>query len=159
MAYKRGLQDLHTVLSALDERLNTYDPEALTTPIQLQVLALEQDLAKTQTETEDRFLEVATAVEQLQATARDHLLAIDEGISQVERAENRVKQVIRRAKAKLAADGVEDPGIEAEDRQLREGNGEGSAPVGVPPVSKDVGIVDPETGRIKGVPGRFTKAR
>lgn len=142
-----ALMELESRLGLRLRELEDGDPRAVTAPLQAQI----QDLETAQTETEERFRVIATAIEQLQATATALTLAVDEGISQVERAENRVKAVVRRAQAKLAAEGVEDPAIEAEARQLRESDGDGSEGSRLPEVSTKV--VRPR--HIKGVPGRF----
>lgn len=49
---------------------------------------------------------------------KDQTLAIEEGIERVARAEQRVKEAVRRAKARADAAGYEDPGVEAEVAEL-----------------------------------------
>jgi len=44
--------------------------------------------------------------------------AVAEGISHVERVENRIRGTIRRAKTELEEHGIESPGLEAEAREL-----------------------------------------
>lgn len=52
-------------------------------------------------------------------------LAVAEGIKHVERAENRIKATIRRAREELEEGGVRSPGLEAEALELFGPNGEG----------------------------------
>lgn len=65
--------------------------------------------------------------------------AVAEGIKHVERAENRIRATVRRAREELEEGGVRSPGLEAEARDLFGEHGDGGGARGVPPVPNGVG--------------------
>jgi len=66
-------------------------------------------------------------------------LAVAEGIAHVERAENRIKATVKRARRELEAGGIDSPGLAAEAQELFELDAEGSGGPPVSPVREDVG--------------------
>lgn len=90
------------------------------------------------------LLNVSEAIEKLVGLIRDQGLAIDEGISRVERSERRVRASVARARKKLADAGFEDDAIEAEAEGLRLVDGSGSEAQGVLPLPDEVGGVSEE---------------
>lgn len=71
---------------------------------------------------------------------RDDLtIAVSEGVKNVQRAENRIRATVRRAREELGALGVESPGLEAEASELRLIDGGGGEAGGVPPVRAELG--------------------
>lgn len=81
-------------------------------------------------------------------------IAVAEGIKHVERAENRIKSTVRRAKQQLAEHGLESPGLEAESAELRVIDGGGGAQSELPAVPTEV--VGPRPTTLVGVPGDWT---
>jgi len=65
--------------------------------------------------------------------------AVAEGIQHVERAENRIKATVRRARRELEDGGVRSPGLEAEARDLFDDDAGGGPSEAVPPVHDHVG--------------------
>lgn len=65
-------------------------------------------------------------------------LAVAEGIQHVERAENRIRATIKRARQELADGGISSPGLDAEAQQLHLLDGEGSDGGRVLPVPSSV---------------------
>lgn len=68
----------------------------------------------------------------------DLTLAVAEGIAHVERAENRVRTVVRRARKEFEEGGFESAGVEAEYAQLSVLDGGGSVESGMPPMPQEV---------------------
>lgn len=77
-------------------------------------------------------------IERLQADYKALVVAVDEGIQDVRRRENRIRASVRRAREELEEFGATSPALEAEASELRELDGEGSEPEGVPPVREDL---------------------
>ena len=98
-------------------------------------------------------------ITELQKQIRDLTLAIDEGISRTDRAERRVRGVVQRARKELAKLGYEDPGLEAEDKELRIVNGDGGEGEQVPAVSEDVAPSAEENSSIRGVPASVLRRK
>jgi hypothetical protein len=90
---------------------------------------------------------------EVSAWKQDITLAVDEGIRHVDRAENRVRSVIRRAREKLEENGIEYGALEAEASELRIRDGGGSQGGGVQPVPTEVGR---STSAPPGIPGYFS---
>lgn len=84
--------------------------------------------------------------------------AVAEGISHVERVENRIRGTIRRAKSELEEHGIESPGLNAEARELQIVNGAGSGQETMPQVYPDVvpsassipGVTPEQLARVRG---------
>jgi len=76
----------------------------------------------------------------------DLLLAVDEGIKRVDRAENRVQKTVTSARRLIREAGLEHAGIEAEFAELHPSDGEGIEPL--PPMPELV--EDARTIRIPG---------
>jgi hypothetical protein len=90
---------------------------------------------------------------EVSAWKQDITLAVDEGIRHVDRAENRVRSVIRRAREKLEENGIEYGALEAEASELRIRDGSGSPLDRMQPVPTEVGR---STSAPPGVPGYFS---
>ena len=107
--------------------------------------------------------ELATAqdarLDDLQTKIKDLTFAVSEGIERTDRAERRVRGVIARARKELAARGYEDPGLEAEDQELRIVNGDGGQDQQLPPVSEDVAPSAEESSSIRGVPASVLRRK
>ena len=99
----------------------------------------------------ERQRQLGEDVESLEHQFKDVLQAVAEGIERTERAERRIQQTIKRARKELKERGLEDPGLEAEDRQLRSGDGEGSDPSGLRRVPTPVVPAAEQASSIKGV--------
>ena len=85
----------------------------------------------------------------LEAKIGDLTLAVSEGVNNVQRSERRVRAVVQSARRELADAGFDHAGVEAEAKQLRELDGEGSDKEEVPAVPEVV--VGPERSPIPGV--------
>lgn len=92
-------------------------------------------------------------IERLQADYKSLVVAVDEGIQDVKRRENRIRASIRRAQEELEEHGVQVPSIEAEAAEIRQLDGEGSPDQGVPPVREDLAEL---RSALAAVPGGFT---
>lgn len=66
------------------------------------------------------------------------MLAVSDGIERVDRAERRVRAVVRSARKELADAGYEHPGLEAEHAELRLVDGDGGDEEELPDVPDDV---------------------
>jgi len=86
-----------------------------------------------------------------QQKIKDLTFAVSEGIERTDRAERRIRNAIQRARKELAARGFDDPGLEAEDQELRIVDGDGGGDRGVPAVSEEVAAVEPAPSSIRGV--------
>ncbi|MDH3463974.1 MAG: hypothetical protein OEM32_10160, partial [Acidimicrobiia bacterium] len=80
-------------------------------------------------------------------------LAVAEGIKNVERAENRIRATVRRAREQLADVGLESPGLEAEYRDLQDVNGARRAAPPMPPVYQSMAGAG---NRFDGIPGDWS---
>lgn len=83
--------------------------------------------------------------------------AVSEGIERTDRAERRIHATIKRARKELKARGYEDPGLEAENLQLRLVDGDGGAEDGVPAVRSPVEEPADAPSSIKGVPANYLR--
>ncbi len=147
-----GNKDLRRALDALQEELAGYRsrlesvesaPTASDRVLNLEELGVAQD----------------SALEQLTTKIKDLTFAVSEGIERTDRAERRVRGVIQRARKELGARGYEDPGLEAEDYELRKVNGDGGKDGGVPIVPEEVATVEPEASSIHGVSAAILRKR
>jgi len=82
---------------------------------------------------------------------KDITLAVSEGIERVDRSERRIQATVKRARKELAAEGIVDPGVEAEAHQLQLVDGDGGEPSPVPAVREQVAPASSEASSIKGV--------
>lgn len=111
---------------------------------------------------DDRALLVAldqlrSDVDQLADSVAGQTMAIAEGIERVDRSERRVKAVVQRAQARLAASGLEDDSVEAEAEGLRIIDGGNSGQREVLPVPESVASsTERDTGGLSAFPGSFT---
>jgi len=87
----------------------------------------------------------------LQTKIKELTFAVSEGIERTDRAERRVRGVIQRARKELGKLGYEDPGLEAENHELRVVDGDGGGDRGVPAVSEEVARVEATPSSIRGV--------
>jgi len=84
--------------------------------------------------------------------------AVAEGISHVERVENRIRGTIRRAKSELEEHGIESPGLEAEARELQLVDAPRSTAETMPQVYQDVvpsgssvpGVTQEQLAKVRG---------
>lgn len=83
------------------------------------------------------------------------VIAVDEGIQRVDRSERRVNATVKRARKKLAEEGVEDPTLDAEAVVLESGNAERSAGGGVQPMRPHV---VPDADQASSIPGVSLRA-
>ena len=95
------------------------------------------------------------ALEEIDRRLVQLTLATAEGIERVDRAERRIRSTVKRARAELAEDGYESPGLEAEAAELRLIDAGGSGDDQVPPLPEDVGSV--EHPQPPGIPGHFSQ--
>lgn len=93
-------------------------------------------------------------LDELEAGARKLLIAVEEGIQHVDRAERRVRAVVQRAQERLDSQGYEDPGVEAEAAALREFDGARGRAEGMQTVLEGVDDGGPdELEDWSGIPG------
>ena len=90
---------------------------------------------------------------EMQRWREDVSVAVAEGITHVDRVENRIRATVRRAQEKLAEHGYEHPGLEAEASELREVHGDRSEPSGLPPVQPHL---EDDRDRYAGIPGHIS---
>jgi len=99
--------------------------------------------------------ELASAQERTLADQQQKIkeltFAVSEGIERTDRAERRIRNAIQRARKELAARGFDDPGLEAEDHELRVVDGDGGDDGGVPAVPAEVEEVGGTASSIRGV--------
>jgi len=101
----------------------------------------------------DELRQISTRTDALEQQIQDLFLAVADGIDHVDRNEKRVRGIVTGAKRRFAAEGYEDPGVEAELDSLppldaRSGEGQG-----VLPLSNDVGVVEQQGSSWDSVPG------
>lgn len=77
-------------------------------------------------------------IESTEDRIEDLTLAVAEGIKHVERAENRIRATVSRARKELEEVGVESPGLEAEYRELSLIDGGGGQNGGMPEMHQNV---------------------
>lgn len=80
----------------------------------------------------------AAQIERVQADYKALVVAVDEGIQDVRRRENRIRASVRRAQEELEEHGVSVPSIEAEASELRSLDGERGEPERMPAVHQDM---------------------
>ena len=85
----------------------------------------------------------------MEAKLEDLVLAVSEGVNNVQRSERRVRAVVRSARRELADAGFEHTGLEAENSELRDINGDDSEAERVPEVPASV--AQPQHSIIPGV--------
>lgn len=78
-----------------------------------------------------RMVDAEGILEGLRREIKDQTHAISEGIERTARAERRVAATVSRARKELEGRGFTDPGLDAEDKELRVVDGAGGAPVGL----------------------------
>lgn len=100
----------------------------------------------------DKITELAAQHITLQRSVEQLTLAVSDGIERVDRAENRIKATIARARKELKGHGFESPGLEAENNELRLVNGTGSDERGVPAVPAEVASATEQASSVRGVP-------
>jgi len=140
---KRAREELQKQLRSIFDRLETLET---TPPPSLPLGLTEESLAKVMVGISGRFDSLDARVQGVDALAatlqdklKDYAFALSEGIERTDRAERRIRGVVARAQKKLADAGLEDPGLDAEDHQLRLVDGEGSGEGGVPDMPEAVG--------------------
>lgn len=149
-----SLQDLNAALVDLQSKpvADPWQPDVRS--LQANLGGLTERLATLETQL-DLFPtfppEIAGRIEALELKVKDQTHAISEGIERTARAERRIGQTIARARKELKSRGFTDPGLEAEDRELRLVDGGGSEPAGLQPVPRDVDAPGAEASSVKGV--------
>lgn len=103
---------------------------------------------------ENQVLEVRGPVADIELWKNDLNLAVAQGIAHVDRAENRIRSTVKRARKELESHGLEWAGLEAEATDLREADGGGGTESELPTVPENVEPRGPTT--IPGVPGVFS---
>lgn len=103
------------------------------------------------TQLTDELRALAVDVETIEHKFTDVVQAVAEGIERTERAERRIQQTVKRARKELKEAGLEDPGLEAEDAQLRSSNGERGLGDGLRQVPASVVAPEAEVSSVKGV--------
>jgi len=94
-----------------------------------------------------------TRLEELERQIPDLFKAVAEGIEHVDRNEKRVRGIVTGAKRRFAAEGYEDPGVEAEFDSLPDVDAGSGESQGVLPLSNDVGAVEEQGSAWETVPG------
>jgi len=100
----------------------------------------------------DKITELAAHQVVLQRSVEQLTLAVAEGIERVDRAENRIKATIARARKQLKESGFESPGLDAEAHDLRLVDGTGGEERGVPAVRDEVAQPAEQASSVEGVP-------
>ena len=91
--------------------------------------------------------ELASQGKDLEDRVREYVIALAEGIERVDRSERRVKATVARARKELEANGLVDPGVEAEAEQLRLVDAARGSDRGMQPVSESVEpVIVPPSG-------------
>lgn len=135
------LRSIHSRLDGLESTLSADQPSTATDPRFDQLEQL----------TTAGFEGLTDRIEDVEGSLKDTILAVDEGISRVDRAERRIKATVTRARKELAALGYEDPGLEAEAHELRAVDGAGGDQGGLQPVSEEVEGAADEASSVPGV--------
>jgi len=94
-----------------------------------------------------------TRIEDLERQVPELFQAVAEGIAHVDRNEKRVRGIVTGAKRRFAAEGYEDPGVEAEHDSLPELDAGSRLEEGVLPLSNDVGALEQQGSPWDSVPG------
>src|SRR3970040_1192838 len=92
---------------------------------------------------------------QVENWRNDLTTAVDLGIRHVDRVENRVRGVVRRAREELADGGITYPALEAEASELRTLDGEGGGAEEVQPVP--AGVEGSRRAALRSLPGGWTE--
>ena len=100
----------------------------------------------------DRVDELTVAHQELRDGHKDLILAVSEGIERTERAERRVQATVKRARKELSERGLSDPGLEAENQELSDIDGDRGGNGEVPAVRAPVAPVAPQASSVPGVP-------
>lgn len=103
---------------------------------------------------------LAYRLDLLESKVKDQTHAIAEGIERTARAERRIGQTVARARAELKKRGFSDPGVEAENRELHDLDGEGGDDGKLQAVREDVAEDDELPSSVPGVTlGQLKRAR
>ena len=122
--------------------------ESFATPVER--LEIVEELVQAAREDQDALEEITSRFDEWRGNI---IVAVDDGIREVKRREDRINATVRRARKELAEVGYEHPGIEAEAAELQLIDGGGGGEVGVPPVYEDVAEASqgPEPSSVPGV--------
>lgn len=149
-AVEAALGDLRGVLSEIQGRLQALDQLGAEL-VRVREVALEAS-ARAQD-----ALTTSALVGGYDARLNQLTLAVAEGIQHVERAENRIRATVQRARKELVENGFEpSPGLEAEASSLRLGDVDRGPERPVHPVREEVGD-DDEIIPLPGVPGHVSR--
>lgn len=99
----------------------------------------------------ERIGQLGLALEDLQTSHKEIVIAVSEGIERTDRAERRIKATVKRARAELAERGLLDPALESEDHELREVDGGRGKRDGLLPVQPKVASPAEQASSIRGV--------
>lgn len=120
----------------------TVDPEVVATAVATHIERIDELIATVE--------ELASQGKDLDDRVREYVIALAEGIERVDRSERRVKATVARARKELEARGLVDPGVEAEDEQLRLVDAARGSERGVFPMRQ---TVEPDIPAPSSIPG------
>lgn len=141
-------KDTRRALDALGEQLSGY-------LARLERVESAPTAADRVTNVEELTVALDSRLSELDQKIKELTFAISEGIERTDRAERRIRNAIQRARKELAARGFDDPGLEAEDHELRIVDGDGGDGGELPAVPAEVdGAVDAASS-IRGVPAAY----
>lgn len=146
-----GHRTTNAVLSDTLRRLTELESQPRPSYDPVQLVSAHEDLDGRHSELFARVVQLEAEGDDVLKSVKDLTLAVAEGIERVTRAEKRIAKTVQRARAELKARGLEDPGLEAEDHELREFDGERGAEGGLRIVPGEVDPPTPEASSIKGV--------
>ncbi len=137
----RARQELARQLDSIAGRLESLETAPAPGPSSVQIDRIMTDVLGRLT---GKVEELERAGETYELKFKHLGLAVSEGIERVDRSERRIYATIKRARKELKKLGYEDPGLEAENTQLRLVDGEGGSEGGMPVVQGQMdGAADP----------------
>lgn len=100
---------------------------------------------------EVRVGEWTDTLDSIEGKLRTMTHAISEGIERTDRAERRIKATVRRARKELSEAGLTDPGVDAENLELRLLDGEGGDGGKLPPLRENMEPPENGASSVRGV--------
>jgi len=141
----RNRQELDRIISRIEALESAPAPPPPPVPTDSIVAEIEARI-------ETRLAPITASLLELERRLKDTNVAVAEGIERVERTERRISSTVARARKELRESGLEHPGVEAEDHELRRVDGDGSHGTEVLNLPGEVEEAADAPSSIRGVP-------
>ena len=142
------------VLDGIIFRLEALESAPTLPPPPVDVAAI---VAELEVRLESRLGPVSASLLELERRLKDTNVAVAEGIERTDRTERRIASTVARARKELRESGLDHPGVEAEDHELRKVDGDGSHGTEVLNLPGAVEADPDAPSSIRGVPASYLR--